>query len=309
MSDDKMPSHHGPKTQIDGEYPNETMKLLIERGSCRNFIDREIPNDMMELLFEAGTHAATGGNLQPYSIIKITDKTAKKKLAEMCEQAFIGTVPMDLLFCIDWYRLRRWAELQDAPFSATSSFRHFWISFQDTIIAAQNICTAADALGLGSVYIGTVMEFFRELRSMFDLPDGVFPVVLLCLGYPKEKPSVRRKLSIDMIIHDEKYKKMPDDEILAGFEGKYPGAKIQITPERLETISEVCRIVHGDDFAERCLARIKDQGYINMAQRYFGLHYIASMMPISNEDYLKVFEEFGFGWFKRWLPADRGTSA
>lgn len=300
MPVEDMPSHHGVKIKLDNVYPNETLKLLIERASCRSFLGKDIPDDILKLLFEATAHAATGGNLQPFSIIKIIDKGVKKKLAKLGGQAFIGSAPIDLLFCIDWYRLKRWAELQAAPFSATSSFRHFWISFQDTLIAAQNVCTAADALGLGSVYIGTVLEFFRDLKKMFKLPDGVFPVVLLCLGYPNDKPLVRRKLAADFIVHDEKYHLGSDEEILKAFEEKYPDIKIQITPERLDTIAEVCRVVHGDKFAKKCLDRIRKQGYINMAQRYFGLHYMANLMPLGNDDYLKIFEEFGFDWFKKW---------
>ena len=285
---------------MNGTYSNETIKLLTERASCRVFKDKAIPASVLKQLFEVGTHAPTGGNLQPFSIIKITNKTVKKKLAKMCGQAFIGQAPVDLLFCIDWYRLKRWAQLEAAPYSATASFRHFWISIQDTVIAAQNICTAADALGLGSVYIGTVLEYFRELKKMFDLPEGVFPVVLLCLGYPKGKPQVRRKLPIEMIVHEEKYQPRSDEEILAAFDSKYPDVKIQITQERLDTIAEVCRIVSGEKFARHCLARIEKQGYINMAQRYFGLHYFASFMPLGNHDYLKIFGEYGFSWFKKW---------
>ena len=151
-------SHHGVDDSAGRRYPNETMRLLLERGSCRYFENRKIPPDVLDLILKAGVHAPTGGNLQPYSIIKIEDEQTKRKLTELCgNQQFIAHAPVNLMFCIDWYRLRRWAELEIAPFTATSSFRHFWISFQDTMIAAQNICTAADAMGLGSVYVGTVL--------------------------------------------------------------------------------------------------------------------------------------------------------
>jgi len=149
------------------------------------FRDQTIPPDILETVLAAGLHAATGGNLQPYSIIQVEAEGSRQELAKLGDQAFIADAPVSLLFCIDYHRLARWADLLDAPFSATRSFRHFWIAFQDTIICAENICTAADALGLGSVYIGTVLEYFVRLREMFRLPDGVFPVVLLCLGYPR----------------------------------------------------------------------------------------------------------------------------
>jgi nitroreductase len=279
---------------------NETVRLLIERASCRNFVDKAIPPDVLQLILEAGIHAPTGGNLQPYSIIKVEDGETRRNLAERCGQAFIGRAPVLLLFCIDFRRLQRWASLEIAPFTATSSFQHFWISFQDTIVCAQNICTAADALGLGSVYIGTVLEFFDDAREMFQLPEGVFPVVLLCLGYPKTRPSLQNRLGVEVVVHAERYHEMADQELLEAFNEKYGGYTVEITEERLETIADVCRKVHGEEFASRCIARIRENGYISPVQRYFGLHYRADLKPEGNAAYLQLMEVFGFGWFKEY---------
>ena len=302
MSESKMPSHHGFKESVRGDYPNETIRLLMERASCRNFADRPIPEDVLNSILAAGTHAPTGGNLQPYSIIKIESRKTSANLAEMCGQGFIAKAAVNLLFCIDWHRLQRWAELETAPFTAYQSFRHFWISFQDTLICAQNICTAADAMGLGSVYIGTIMEFVRETREMFGLPRGVLPVVLLCLGYPASQTMVRRKLGCDAIVHNEEYKEMTDDDLKEAFGEKYHQAKIELTEERLERMREVCTKVHGQAFAEQCVARIRENGYINVAQRYFGLHYAADIMPENNEEFMAAIKEAGFAWFEKFSP-------
>ncbi len=302
MKNNKMPSHHGIKEAIKRKYSNDTLKVLIERASLRNFSDKKIPARVLQYILEAGIHAPTGGNLQPYSIIKIENPVIKKKLAKLCYQGFIAIAPVNLIFCIDWHRLERWAKLEIAPFTANNAFRHFWISFQDTMICAQNICTAADSLGLGSVYIGTVMEFFPKLKRMLKLPKGVFPVVLLCLGYPKKPPIPRKKLGVDVIVHNEKYRELSDKKILKAFNDKYPGLKVEINKDRLKMIERVCRDVAGEKFAKKCIARIKKQGYISPVQRYFGLHYVANLMPKDNERFLKIIERFGFTWFKKYLP-------
>ena len=298
-----MPSHHGVGDKTGRSFPNETLRLLIERSTCRSFEDKKIPPDVLNLILESGIHAATGGNLQPYSILKIENQATKDKLTKLVgNQPFVSTAPVDLLFCIDYHRLERWAKLEKAPYAARSSFRHFWIGFQDTIITAQSICTAADALDLGSVYIGTVLECFRELRAMFELPDGVFPVVLLCLGYPKVRPEPRKKLDVPVMVHDEKYRDPTDDDLLAAFEQKYPGWKKDITDERLETIAQVCRDVHGDAFADGCLSNISEQGHIKAAQNYFGLHYVANGMAANNDEFMAIMEEFGCHCFKKFEP-------
>lgn len=288
-----------------GREGNETIRLLTERASSRKFLDTKVPADVMDTVLLAGIHAPTGGNLQPYSIIKIEDPAVRKKLAELnFEQPYVEAAPVSLLFCIDWRRLQRWSELQTAPFSATSSFRHFWISFQDTIIAAQNISTAADALGLGSVYIGTVLECFRELRDMFELPKGVFPVVLLCMGYPEKRPEPRSKLPADVVVHDGKYREIPDCDLLGAFEAKYRGTTFEITDKLLQRIARACRATGGEALEKKCMESIKAEGHINMAQRYFGAHYRADEMPRGNDEYMRIFEEFGFNWFSEFIPFD-----
>jgi len=306
MNKKQIPSYHGIERPVKEKYPNQTLKLLIQRASCRSFSDKKIPSDILQFILEAGIHSPSGGNLQPYSIIKIEREKIKQKLSELCgKQGFIAKAPTNLLFCIDFHRLERWAKLKIAPFTATSSFRHFWISFQDTLICAQNICTAADSLGLGSVYVGTVLECFRELRGLFELPDGVFPVVLLCLGYPKVKPKPARKLGVEVIVHQEKYHDLKNQELVKALDEKHTDRKREITDENLKKVEDVCRKVKGEEFARECIHRIKEQGYINAAQYYFGLHYCADSMPEGNNTYLKIMEEFGFNWFKKYKQSDK----
>jgi nitroreductase len=305
MTEAGMPTHHGPAAERTSRtYPNETIRLLYERASCRSYSDAPVPPEVLETILEAGLHAPSGGNLQPFSIIQIEDQGKRQVLAERCEQSFIGRAPVLLLFCLDLHRLQRWAELAAAPFSADHSFRHFWIAFQDTIICAQNICTAADALGLGSVYIGTVQEFFAELREMLALPEGVFPVVLLCMGYPRHAGRPRRKLGTGVVVHKDMYHELDDEALLQAYEDKYPDYRVQITEERLEAIGSVCRRVHGEAYAERCLAQIREAGYINAVQRYFGLHYTADAMAQGNEAFMQAFKEAGLGWFEAFAPVE-----
>jgi FMN reductase [NAD(P)H] len=269
----------------------------MERASLRDFADVPIPDEVLKTILDAGYHAATGGNLQPYSVIVVQEEKTRAKLAKMCGQVFMAKAPVHLLFCIDWHRNARWAELSAAPFTAQDSFRHFWISFQDTMTVAQTICTAADALGLGSVYIGTIMEYFAKLPRMFGLPKQVLPVVLLCLGYPAINPEPRLKLGPEIIAHREKYRDPDDAELMAAYAGKYPNLRVEDTPARRATLAEVCCAVEGEEFAQRCLARVREQGYINAAQYRFGLHYRADAMTEGNAEMLAAIKRIGFGWF------------
>ncbi|KYH30509.1 NADPH-flavin oxidoreductase [Clostridium tepidiprofundi DSM 19306] len=284
---------------MNKNYSNETIKLLYERASCRSFKNMQIPEDVLYEVIDAGLHAATGGNLQPYAIIKITKDETKKRLVDECNmQNIVAKAPVNLLFCIDWRRIGRWAESCNAPFLATKSYRHFWIAFQDTVICAQNICTAADSVGLGSVYIGTVESCFMELKSILNIPEGVFPVVLLSLGYPTKYPAPSKKLGIEALVHEETYKDLPIEIIKEFHSEKYNHKKYPISESNLSEIREVAKDIGGKEYADEMMKKIQEKGYINMAQRYFGLHYKANWSCIGNKAFIKTLLSYGFTWIE-----------
>lgn len=276
---------------------NKTLQLLLGRASCRAFTKRKVPAAVVKNIIEAGIHAPTGGNLQPYSIVKIEKRAAINRLAKLCGQRFMKTAPLHLVFCIDLYRLKRWAKMESAPFSADRALRPFWIAFQDTVICAQNMCTAADALGLGSVYIGPIFDRIPEIRKMCRLPKGVVPVVSLVVGYPSIFPAPRKRLGTKIVVHNETYRDIDDKELLAAYSEKYNGFKREITGNDLETLRRVCRCVHGAAFAEKSVNRAKRLGFINRAQVYFGLNYQADRLLFATPTQLKMLSKAGLSCF------------
>lgn len=299
------PSHHGVDAEPSPGAGRGPLDLLLGRGSVRNFADRPIDPATRAALLGVLERTASGGNLQPFSIIAIEDPATRARLAELCEgQPWVASAPLDLLVCLDWNRNRRAAALSRAPFTAHRSFRHFWISMQDATIAAQTLCTAADALGLGSVLVGTVIEAFRELRDLLRLPDLVVPLVLVCVGHPKAPPTPPRKFGVELLVHEERYRDPSDDELAAALDAKYPGVRIEPTPERLERLAAACRAAGGDPCAEACLELVRARGHIDQIQRLFGLHYAADGMASGNERFVALLKEFGFEPFTPFDPVE-----
>lgn len=277
---------------------NETMKLLYERGSVRNFEERDIPEDIMTEILNAGCHAATGGNLQPYSIIEIRSKEKKEALfATKAYQPIIKTAPVSLLFCIDWNRIERWAKLNKAPFSVRQGFRHSWIAMEDAIIAAQTICTAADSVGLGSVYLGTVESSVAACTEIFKLPQGVYPLLILSLGYPKKKACVTKKHMRDFIVHRDEFKEITDEELNQAMDKKYDdGRNAPLSDRNLNMLYKVAEEVEGKEFAEEAVKYAKKLGYIHEAQVYFGLHYMANWSRTGNKEFIQSIKNAGYSW-------------
>ena len=90
-----------------------------------------------------------------------------------------------MIFCLDFYRIKKWAELCETDFRGEQAINHFLIAYADLMVAAQNVVILAEGLGLGSVYIGSIQNEIDETRHFFEIPQYVLPVMLLSIGVPK----------------------------------------------------------------------------------------------------------------------------
>ena len=202
---------------------NEVVKNLFERKSVRIFEDRPIsPEDRLTIL-QAACQAPTAGNQQLYTILEITEPALKKRLSVTCDnQPFIADAPLVLLFCADcqkWYDAYRYAGCTPRQPSAGD----LMLAVEDSSLAAQNAVTAAWSLGIGSCYIGDIMEHCELHRELFQLPPYVFPAVMLVLGYPTARQRERTKPArcpLDSIVMENTYRKMDRDALYQMFSHK-----------------------------------------------------------------------------------------
>ena len=183
---------------------------LRSRKSVRAFAPRPIDAAHKRLILASATEAPTAGNQQLYTILDITDSRLKERLAVTCDnQPFIATAPMVLLFCADaqkWY---------DAYLEAGLSPRRpgagdLLLAVDDALCAAQNAVVAAWALGIGSCYIGDIMERCDEHRALLHLPEYVFPAAMLVFGYPTAQQWAREKPArcpLESIVHENAYRR------------------------------------------------------------------------------------------------------
>lgn len=195
---------------------NRVIKQLLDRKSVRLFEQRPVSKELKGLLFESAFAAPTAGNQQLYSIIDVTDETLKNKLAISCDnQGFITIAPVVLVFCAD---CKRW---RDAFAEAGAKPRHpevgdLMLAVDDALIAAQNVVTAAESLGLGSCYIGDIMENRETQIELLGLPKYVFPAAMLVIGYPTEQAWVRKKprrVDAEFIVSENRYRELSGMEL------------------------------------------------------------------------------------------------
>lgn len=187
---------------------NETLKTIHNRVSIKDgFLDKEIPSSTLETIIEAGLRAPTASNLQRYSIIIIRDKERHKRL---------GIYPCDvaIIFCAD---INRWIRIfqalkQKYPFSGV---KQLLTSIVDAVLCAENVALSAHSLGIGSRFTNVIFRrnSISELRSILNLPRFVFPIISICLGYPKTITKDKRGRAKKGIVHYETYNDFSEKEI------------------------------------------------------------------------------------------------
>ncbi len=268
------------------ENAKQTLNQMKERYSCRAFSDKKIPEDVLKEILEVGLRAASGGNLQPYSIIVVKDEDNKKALYEACgEQKFIQDADVNLVFLMDWHKYDIYTKQKNAPFVAYKTFFHFLIALEDIMCTAQTIETAAFLSGIGSCYVGSIIGEAELVKETLNLPDKTYPVLILSLGYPKNDPPIKiKKLSYDTMVFDEKYRDFNDEEIFKAYEDKYEGRttglpqKEPYKSEKLELFKNALLTSYSEDEVKQIVDKAIEDGFVNETQRRFGLHYAAHVL-------------------------------
>ena len=197
---------------------NNTIKQLFERKSVRVYQDKPIEAKEKQLIFNAAIQAPTAGNMTLYSIIDIQDQAIKEKLAKTCDnQPFIAKAPLVLIFVADY---QKWYDAFSffgcSPRKPAAG--EFLLAVQDAAIAAQNAVTAAESLGIGSCYIGDIMEHYEKHRELLNLPPYVFPAIMVVFGYPTQQQADRQKpkrAPLDFIVQENRYHRADETTLKA----------------------------------------------------------------------------------------------
>ena len=198
---------------------NPIIDLLNARCSTRAYDPTPPTDEEKHAVLHAAMRAPTAGNLMLYSILEIEDQALKDQLAVTCDdQPFIARAPWVLLFVADfqkWMDLFSAAgcdEMPGAPHGVTPGLGDLLMACTDATIAAQNAVIAAESLGIGSCYIGDIVELGETHAELLKLPRYTFPITMLCLGRPKVAPRVTERYD-KHVVHRDTYRRLSDAEL------------------------------------------------------------------------------------------------
>lgn len=204
---------------------NETIQALMNRHSIRLFRPDSVSAEERDVILRATMRAPTAGNMMLYSVLEISDQSLKDRLAISCDnQPFIARAPWVLLFLADyqrWVDYFRYSGVDEKNRKEKRPGRmpeegDLMLAVCDALIAAQTAVIAAELLGIGSCYIGDVMEQYETHREMFSLPRYVFPITMVCFGRPAKEDQdwkLQPRFPQEFIVHNNRYRPLQQEDV------------------------------------------------------------------------------------------------
>lgn len=234
---------------------NEITRSLKNRKSVRVFAEKEISEEIKQEILLCAVNAPTAGNQQLYTILDIKDKALLERLSVTCDnQPFIKSSKLTLIFCADfrkWYDAFEFAGCEPRKPAEGDML----LAVNDALIAAQNAVVAAESFGIGSCYIGDIMENCEIHRELLKLPRYVFPAAMLVFGYPEESQIRREKpqrAEMKHIVHTDTYRTMDENELKELFN---PKAKEKCYEDWMAAF---CNRKYNSDFAVEMSRSVKE---------------------------------------------------
>lgn len=230
---------------------NEVLRQIKGRKSVRVYEDKPIDLSTKKAIVNAAFEAPTAGAMMLYSILVISDQNLKEKLAITCDnQPFIAKAPLVLIFLADY---QRWF---DAYTIADCNPRKpgegdILLACADALIAAQNTVVAAESLGVGSCYIGDIIENCETVKELLELPDYVLPAAMVVYGYPTESQKTRKKparFQEKYIVFENKYHRLSQEEHEEMHRTKNDGSRLA-DKNISESIEAICKRKYMSDFS------------------------------------------------------------
>ncbi len=174
----------------------DIFETILHRRSIRRFEPKQIEEAALQQIMQAGLYAPSAGGRQGVIFVVCQDKEVNERLGKIkransnfqmsTETSFVSHEQPSI---VDDARLTN--AFYDAPTVITMfAPKNFLFSAEDCAAAAENMMLAADALGIGSCYIGQGWTAFadpygQKILQQWSIPTDHYAVMQFLLGYPR----------------------------------------------------------------------------------------------------------------------------
>lgn len=184
---------------------NPIIDAQLSHKSIRKYLDRNIEPTLLHQLIHSAQGAASSSFIQAYSLVQVTNSENRKKIATLAGgQKWVEAAPEFLVICADMSRVE-YACVEQGLGKLEGHAEHFLTATVDAALMAQNLMLAAESVGLGAVFIGGIRNDPAQVSELLALPEQVYPVFGLCLGYPDAEPDVKPRLPVEVVLHTDRY--------------------------------------------------------------------------------------------------------
>ncbi len=180
----------------------DVLEAIEKRRTIRAFKTTPVDQKTLDIILEAGRIAPSWGNTQTWRWVVVRDQNIKNQIADTVLRPgnkgtdAVKTAPILIAAC---------AELNKAGFrdgQPSTDKQGYWYMF-DAGLALENMVLAAEALGLGTMFIGGMNA--KNLENILSVPQGYCCVILMPLGYPDEQPEARPRKELSEIVFKDKF--------------------------------------------------------------------------------------------------------
>ncbi|MBJ7538688.1 oxygen-insensitive NADPH nitroreductase [Marinomonas transparens] len=184
---------------------NPILEAQLAHKSIRQYTDQAIEPALLQQLIACAQGAASSSFIQAYSLIRVTNKENRQKIASLAGgQKWVESAAEFLVICADLTRVEYCSEQQGLGKLAGNT-EHFIAATTDATFMAQNLMLGAESIGLGAVFIGGIRNDPAQVAERLNLPNQVYPIFGLCLGWPDATPDLKPRLPVEVILHQDRY--------------------------------------------------------------------------------------------------------
>ncbi|ACB60041.1 nitroreductase [Exiguobacterium sibiricum 255-15] len=186
---------------------NETIEHLLNHRSIRKFKPHQLDQETVETLVRSAQSASTSSYQQAYAIIGVEDEALKRQLVDVASgQSYVAENSYFFVFCIDYHKHILAAKIASGSVDRTvETTEALIVGAVDAGLAAQNLVIAAESLGYGTVYIGSLRNDAAKVSELLGLPDHVVPLFGVAVGIPDQQPGKKPRLPMDAVFHRNTY--------------------------------------------------------------------------------------------------------
>jgi nitroreductase/FMN reductase [NAD(P)H] len=200
-----LETRFGERINSSGVRASATEATLATHTSHRAFTQRPVPDEMVRYLCALALSSPSKSDLQQRDIVIVKDAAKRAAIAALIpDQTWIAAAPALLVFCGNNRRQRQLHAWRGHPF-ANDHLDAFFNAAVDAAIALSTFVSAAASLGLGCCPISAVRNEARAVSDLLALPDHVFPVAGLGLGYPQFGSRITPRLPLDVTVHTDTF--------------------------------------------------------------------------------------------------------